>query len=197
MTSGWADEFERSHLTPACLRGGHETCPHGLGVGGGLNPRRLRLEFGMALCACTCHARCPLADGRRAVKPSLWREECTCPGAAAERARQAATGTDLPDFEQIMAEKRHQSELRREAGRVVRAAAAGKSRDEIRDMLIAEFRARGLDVPPEHILEANVDAIMGNYGPSVRAAGRAFAQMADGAAQIVRLFRGSGPPSDS
>jgi len=178
MRNPSADEFEHDLRAPACRRGTHEDCPHGLGLAGGFNPRRFRLEFGTGLCACSCHAPCRLADGRRAVPPSAWQASCSCPGAAAERARQAQAGTEPPDFGKIVAEKRRQSELRRGAGRAVRAAAAGKSREEIRDMPVSELRARGLDVPADHILEADVDAITGHCGSSVPEAGRAFTAMA-------------------
>ena len=193
MRNPWAEEFERDFQTPACLRGAHEACPHRVdGFGGGFNPRRLRLEFGTGLCACTCHAACPIADGRRAVPPRTWQESCTCPGAANERRRLADAGIEFPDLGQLYAEKRHRSQLRREAGQAVRAAAAGRSSGEIRQLLITELEARGLDVPPDRILDANVQAIMGNHGPSAREAGRAFAGMAEAAADIVRMFRGPG-----
>lgn len=196
MRNPWADEFERDHQAPSCRHGEHQDCPHGVGLAGGLNPRRFRLELGMGLCSCSCHAGCPLSDGRRAVPPSAWRESCSCPGAAPERARQARDGTEPPDFGQVFAEKQRQSELRREAIQAVRAGAAGKSGEQIREMLLAERRARGLADPSDHILDANVEAIQGNYGPALREASRTVARIAEGAAQIFREVRDSGRHTD-
>lgn len=64
-------------------------------------------------------------------------------------------------------------------------------------MLVTALRARGLSVPAHHILDANVDAIMGNYRSALREAGHSFAQMADGVVQIAKTFPGSAPPSGS
>jgi len=53
---------------------------------------------------------------------------------------------------------------------VVRAVAAGKSREQIRDLYEAELRSRGLTVPPDRLLGAYADALAGNP-PSARAPG--------------------------
>ena len=196
MRNPWADEFERDYLAPYCQRGVHERCPHGVGLSGGLNPRRFRLEFGTGLCACPCHSPCPIADGHRAVPPSRWRESCSCPGAAAQRTRHIQTGAEPPDFGQIVAQKRRQSELRKQASQAVRAAAAGKSKDEIKDMLRAERQARGLSIPADHVLDANADAIMGNYGPALRLAGQSFTHVAGGIAELIRTLRSAMPPDE-
>jgi hypothetical protein len=196
VNNPWADEFERDYRTPMCGSDEHDECPHAFGLGGGFNPRRFRVEFGSALCACPCHAACPLSDGHRAVQPSRWRESCSCPGAPAERERQAAAGTQPPDFGEIAEQKREQSRLRREATQAVRVRARGKSRDQIREMLIAERRARGLPVPSDRILEANVEAIMGNYGPAAREVGRGVARIADGVVKIAKAMRDSGTTPD-
>jgi hypothetical protein len=49
-----------------------------------------------------------------------------------------------------------------------RDAARGKTREEVRDLYIAELRARGLDVPPEPILKAYVDLLTGHPLRGVR-----------------------------
>jgi hypothetical protein len=36
------------------------------------------------------------------------------------------------------------------------------TRDEIRDLYIAELRNRGQDIPPEPLLEANLDLLTGH-----------------------------------
>jgi hypothetical protein len=49
----------------------------------------------------------------------------------------------------------------RDAVTAVRAAAAGKSRDEVRVMVDREMRARGVEVPSEPLMEALVSSILG------------------------------------
>jgi hypothetical protein len=44
----------------------------------------------------------------------------------------------------------------------VSGAAPGKNRGEIRDLYIAELRARGQEIPPEPFLEADVDLLRGH-----------------------------------
>lgn len=177
MRNRWADEFERAHRTPACVRGAHDDCPHLYGFGGGLNPRRLRLEFGAGLCKCECHSSCPVTSRRVTVQVQTWRQSCSCPGAAAERARQDEAGEEFPDFREEMAKSQRATQLRREAAEAVRARAAGKSREELKDLYTAELRSRGLKIPPEEILDANIDAITGNYLPTFRLLGRSLASL--------------------
>jgi hypothetical protein len=80
MHTPWADEFERALRSQACARDRHDACSHLTGYGGGLNPRRLRLEFGAMLCKCECHSSCPVTSSRAAVRVRTWREMCSCPG---------------------------------------------------------------------------------------------------------------------
>ena len=81
------------------------------------------------------------------------------------------------------------SRARREAFDVTRANAAGRSREQIRELYEAEMRARGLAMPPEEILDAQVDAITGDY----RAITRLMSRQVGNAAKFVRdLFH---PPS--
>jgi hypothetical protein len=79
--------------------------------------------------------------------------------------------------------------LRRAAADAVRAQRAGKSRDEVRQLLVAELTARGLRIPADRILEVNVDAVMGHYGSSARELGRVagkFARTIGAVAEVVR-----------
>ncbi len=170
MPPSWADEFDASRRTRSCLNGAHDDCPHlAGGPGGGFNPRRRRLEFGVALCGCDCHAACPAtADGRAAVPFATWRDQCFCAGADAERQRHAETGFDPPDFGQIYRDKRRTSQARREAFQATRAASAGRTRAQITDTYLAELRSRGLSPPPDQVLGPIIDAIQGNYLPAAR-----------------------------
>jgi hypothetical protein len=65
---------------------------------------------------------------------------------------------------------------RREAVEAVRARSGGKSRPEIRQMLVGEFRSRGLDVLSEMVLDGDVDYIAAGLGPlvTVRQLARVF-----------------------
>jgi hypothetical protein len=188
-------EFDQGHQGPACLRGKHEMCPHFVAMGGGLNRRRLRLEFGAALCRCSCHARCPLAGNRGAVPFKQWRESCTCPGAEQMREHMAEVG-EPPDWAEIRERAQRRSQSRREAFHATRREAAGRSRAEIRDIYVAELRARSVDPPSEEVLAAIVERIKGNPLPSYKIAGEALVQVGTAVVGIARLFRDiQRPPS--
>lgn len=147
------------------------------GFGGGLNPRRLRLEVGEGLCKCECHSPCPVTSKRVTVSAQAWRESCTCPGAEAERIGHDHAGTEFPDIGELWARSRQRSQSRREAFQAARASAVGKTREEIKALYITELRARGLEIPPEEVLDARVDALTGNYVPTIRLMGRSAANL--------------------
>lgn len=164
MRNPWADEFERFHRTPACIRSAHGDCAHLMyGVGGGLNPRRLRLEVGAGVCKCECHSSCPVTSNRITVSAQAWRESCICPGAEAERIRHDQAGIEFPDFDELRARSRQEHQSSREAFQAVRARAAGKSREEVKALYIAELRSRDLDIPQGEVLDALVEALTGNH----------------------------------
>ena len=168
MRNRWADQFERIHRSQACLRGEHEECSHLCGFGGGFIPWRLRFEFGAVLCKCECHSSCPVTGPPAAIPERTWRESCTCPGAEQERQRRAGAGAEFPDFHEYLARSRRRSQTRREAFDAAKAKAADKNREQIRDLYKAELRARGLETPPDEILDAEVDAITGDDSVSFR-----------------------------
>jgi len=170
---GWrphmGDEFDQ---TPACGRGAHVECPHVNGAGGGFNPRRLRFEFGSGLCECSCHASCPVQyeARRRTISKKAWYTSCTCTGAEVARQRLDDAGIKVRDFDEVMEEKRRRRSAGREAIEATRACARGRSREEIREIYIAERRARNLEVPAEPVLSAVVDHITtGSRLPVIRA----------------------------
>src|SRR5215469_15352193 len=177
MPDFWT-EFDQSHRGPACMRGNHQLCSHFVAMGGGLNPRRLRLEFGAALCRCSCHADCPLAGRRLAIPFKEWRAQCRCPGAEQMRQHMAEAG-DPPDFAEYRERAERRSQARRAAFDAARSDAADKTREEIRDIYVAELRARGVDPPPEEILAAIVERIRGNPLPSYKV----------GAAGLIKMSR--------
>ena len=184
-------EFGQVGRSRACTRGGHIGCAHFVTVSGGFNPRRLRLEFGAGLCSCTCHSSCPVAaSGKRlTVPPEAWRQSCTCPGAEQERRRLDEAGVELPDLGKMREDARRRSRASKEAFESARARAAGKGRDEIREIYLAELNARGLKVPREDLLDAVVDRITGNPLPAARLAVAGLAQMGKALHELSRLFR--------
>jgi hypothetical protein len=66
---------------------------------------------------------------------------------------------------------------RKDAFNAARARAAGHSRDQIREIYTAELRARGLRVPAESVIDAEVARITGNPLPAVLLAGRDLARV--------------------
>jgi hypothetical protein len=71
-----------------------------------------------------------------------------------------------------------------------RARAAGKSRDELRDIYLAERRARNLRVPPDRVLDAVVERIItGNPLPAARIAGAGLVRMGRTLYGISKLYR--------
>jgi hypothetical protein len=108
-----------------------------------------------------------------AVPVRAWREKCTCPGAEDERVREDRIKAGTPDYIREY----------RAAFDAVRVRAAGMSREQIRDLYEAELDARGLEIPMGEMLDADVDAIAGNYVTRVRLFGRS----AVGFAKLVNL----------
>jgi hypothetical protein len=190
MSGLWA-EIREDLRSQACARGAHGDCAHFVTMGGGFNPRRLRLEFGAGLCPCECHSSCPVtpAGKRITVPPQAWRQSCTCPGAQQERQRLDEAGVEFPDVAQMREDARHRSGARKEAFETTRARASGKSRDEIRQIYVAELTARGLKVPREDVLDAVVDHITGNPLPAVRLGVEGLAQMGKALHDVSRIFR--------
>jgi hypothetical protein len=190
MSDRWA-EFGQVDKSRACTRGAHGDCAHFAAVGGGFNPRRVRLEFGAGLCPCSCHSACPvvLSGKRMTVRPEAWRESCTCPGAEQERRRLDQPGVEFPDFGKSWEDARRRSRAREEAFESARARAVGKSRDEIREIYLAELNARGLTAPREGILDAVVDRIGGNPLPAARLAVGGLAQMGKALHELAQILR--------
>lgn len=101
----------------------------------------------------------------------------------------ADSGTELPSFRDIRERQRQTDQARRDAYHAVRSVAAGKSHDEIRELYLAELRARGLEPPSERGLDVTVEHIAGNPVPAARLAAHGFAQVGKGAMAVARLLR--------
>jgi hypothetical protein len=170
MGSRQAGNGERALQGQACLEGMHEECGHWRGSGSARNPRRLRRERFAILCGCDCHSSCPVTNEKNTVGDQAWRQSCTCPGAEAMRAMLDEFGI-LPfgvrDFREMWARSRNELQSRREAFKAAQVGAAGQDREQLKDLYVAELRARGLKIPDDEVLDAATEAHMrevGNFG---------------------------------
>lgn len=93
----------------------------------------------------------------------------------------------------------------REMEDAVRAQAAGRSRKEVTELLVAEMRRRDLQVPPEPFLEVLVDDVMAPADPFQRlqANVEVVTSLVRGGVRLVRFLRehtsdspGGGPADD-
>jgi hypothetical protein len=161
---GWPD-WSRS-----CRTGKHEDCGHLGHTAFDLSDRGRPV---LDLCRCDCHPTCPLAGRLPFVSRAIWVGLCTCPGTelAADKLDEAARETpEFPDLERRLRERdeerprerREERAAMRAAREATCAAAAGKSRAQIREIYVAELRVRGLTVPSDLVLDATADAIARN-----------------------------------
>jgi hypothetical protein len=123
------------------------------------------------------------------VPLKTWRELCTCPGAEQARRRLDEDGVDFRDFDEMWEHAERRSHARKTAFEATRARAAGKGRDEIREIYVAELTARGLKQPSDAVLDAVVDRIRGNPLPAVRLGVEGLVQVGKGVHELFRLFR--------
>ena len=188
MPDAWTS-FGESLRSGECLRSQHEDCPHFNGLGGGFNPRRLRPEFSAGLCPCTCHTSCPvtITTRRMTVPVATWYDSCTCPGADQARRSMDDTGVNR-DFGARWEESRNRSRAGKEAFTAAKARAAGKNREEIRRLYIAELQARNLQIPADPILDTAIDSITGNPLPAARLLGHQLIGMGKEIHKLTKLF---------
>jgi hypothetical protein len=154
------DPKERSG---SCAGGKHGECGHvRLSFRQYLPPDRLQSTI--VLCRCPCHAACPVTGWRR-VPLTAWQELCACPGEKPQRAWKEDADNPWPgareEWERQDATQRDRKQAREQAFEAAREAAAGKSRDQVRQIYLDELRARGQDPPPVALLEAQTDALVG------------------------------------
>lgn len=166
-------ESSPTRRTAACVTEKHPHCPHRIRLGGYID----RGSSGTArveLCHCPCHVLCSLG-GFDTASVSEWRLSCTCSGARRLREEEdrllgQQRTKPIPDYRDGMWSIRDRTAARNEAIDAVLARAAGKDRQEIRELLIEELRRRSVDVPSDQILKADVDFIMKGGGllPAIR-----------------------------
>jgi hypothetical protein len=164
VVSNAGPSFDSLGRSRACAGQEHQSCGHV-----GMGARRLasggQLESIIVLCRCPCHAACPLAD-RMPVSLTVWQQLCACPGAEKQRAWKEDPDEPWPGAKESWERTQRNSQERKEAYRQARQAtrtdAGKKSRDEVRDLFIAELRARGQEIPPGPFLEAHIDLLTGH-----------------------------------
>ena len=121
------------------------------------------------------------------VPVKTWYDSCTCPGA--DQARQSLDDAGVnPDFGARWEESRNRSRAAKEAFTAAKARAAGKNREEIRRLYLAELHARNLQIPDDPILETAIDSITGNPLPAVRLLGRQFIAMGKEIHKLTKIF---------
>jgi hypothetical protein len=159
-----ASEQDASRRSRACQRDAHGECAHQLQGWGSWDVRRPWDAPHVELCGCPCHSAC-LLGGRGHVLTSVFLESCTCPGsrelmeAHTKIWEQAGRPPERPFGGESVRWVRNRNQQRRAAAEAVRARAAGKSRAEIRDLLIAEMESRKIQVPSAQGLDALTDSI--------------------------------------
>jgi len=147
-----------------CFEGSHNDCGH---IGAAIRTAKIRrrLESTVILCRCPCHASCTLA-GRMPVSLTVWQLLCACPGAEFERSWREDPDEPWPGarehWERSQRESQERHDARRDAFRAAKDAASGKTREETRDIYLAELRARGQEIPEGLFLEADLDLMSGH-----------------------------------
>ena len=105
----------------------------------------------------------------------MWDGLCDCPGTDQAADRLDAALRDLPNFGDFARQWRERRQeyagygdpsqrraAKQQAFDAARAASAGQSRAQIREIYVAELRARGLNMPSDLVLDATADAIARN-----------------------------------
>lgn len=156
--------YDQGDWSRACAGDAHQECGHvAMGTRRRVSPARLQSTI--VLCRCSCHAACPLA-GRTPVSLTVWQQLCPCPGGERQRAWKEDPDEPWPGAKEAWERQERRSRARREARKeafeAAREAAPGKSREEIKDLYVAELWSRGQDVPPGPLLEAEIDALTGH-----------------------------------
>ena len=116
-----------------CESADHHDCAHKFGVSASLRGRKSRAM----LCACECHASCPLRDLRE-VPEEEWEASCTCPGSAAGRVRDHEVHAKIAD-----AQARH-----REVMSSIDLG-SGKPPEQIQALILSAYAQRGWEPPSD------------------------------------------------
>jgi hypothetical protein len=158
----------------ACVVESHLLCEH--------RQSWLRADPDEVMCSCACHAACPLYAQDEVRPESVLL--CTCPGAQKARAEgPPAEGRQFVPPEpgsmreywdhsqEQLTQRQARGRAIEDAVRVVRATSAGRSRAEIRNILVTELRRNGVEpLPTESALDTLIsDKVVGGSGLFARA----------------------------
>lgn len=176
MASGDGPGLDPLGRSGSCTGGMHEECGHvGLGARRCLPPGRLQSMI--VLCRCSCHAECPVT-GWRHVPLTAWQELCACSGDKRQRAWKEDVDGPWPGAQEQRERQdtadRDRRQARQQAFEAARGAAAGKTRDQVRQIYLDELRARRQDTPSEPLLEAHIDMLVGRPIRALAKLWRAF-----------------------
>lgn len=152
MVGGWSDRFVSSE----CASEHHDDCYH---VHGGQLFGAPRPHY---LCRCDCHQDCVLA---RSAPSGIGLGTCTCPGmialrAADRRTRRRQAPSPGNSVGVLLAATRHardERRKRREVDQILLASAPGRSREDVRAMMIEQYERLGLPVHPQPLLDYKAD----------------------------------------
>lgn len=180
---------EDDRKSAACAAGQHQDCHHQVGaIGIGIINRRSP-EVRVILCGCSCHSGCPTASIDNCTA-RRWADTCTCLGVSERDRSRMSTGSEALDEAGERAED--YLEKREKALGAVRESADGKSGNEVRALIVTEFRARGLAVPDETSLDRMVVSVLhpGGAATSILRTSRALINAGIGLIRIRAILRG-------
>jgi hypothetical protein len=127
-----------------------------------------------------------ITGDRLTVPAGTWHESCTCPGAEQERQAMIEAGVET------LEEMRRNRPARKAALNAARTRAQGKSREQAREIYVAELRARGLRIPPERVLDQIAEGLNARPGEVVLLLGKTLTEMGKALHGIYKMHRQAG-----
>ncbi len=136
-----AEQPEGDDVGTRCM---HTICRHLIPSLSDDSHGELRLDFdvGGALCPCPCHAECPMTTKGTGAE---WPAGCTCPGTVAHVRRESRPSFSLGETIRASADT---SRRKRQAQAELRRRAAGRSAEDVDQMVDDIWSAHGLPAPP-------------------------------------------------
>ena len=89
-----------------------------------------------------------------------------------------------------------ESAARRQAFKAARDRSAGRIREEVREIYLAELRSRYVPVPSDDVLDRAVDRITGGPIVSARQLGEGLIETGKALRGIINIFRAINRPTD-
>jgi hypothetical protein len=153
------------------------------------------MEKTLYLCQCSCHAGCDLA-AEPSAQFEAWLQECSCPGAESAQRSWMEHDRDWErrwpraevDWGQRWRHARERQAAWNALDDAVRAQATGKTRQEVREILVEQIRDRGLPTLSEPMLEMRLEWIYVGRSPVERA--KLLGEVAVGLLGIPLRLRG-------